>query len=177
MQQPGYGLIIQICGLIFLTTACTVSNHAHHPQAEVKVDTAHHYNHKDGNLSLNQGEKWPTDKALRQGMKNIRSATDNALQSAHANQGLSKQRAEKLAGQVHQQVSDMFAQCKLPAEADAVLHNLLADMLQAAQQLKASSSEPDKHSMQEERTQALQRLQNSLGLYPRYFDDSEWHTD
>lgn len=179
MQHPGYGLFFLFCGLILSTTAYAVNNHAHHPQTEVKADTAYHHHQKNGDMKLNQGKKWPTDKALRQGMKNIRSATVIALQSAHASpgHGLSKQQAEKLARQIHQQVSNMFAQCKLPAEADAVLHNLLADILQSAQQLKASSNAVDKHSMQQTRVQAMQRLQKSLDLYPRYFDDSEWHTD
>lgn len=175
MQQPGYGLLLLFCGLLFSTTVCAVNNHAHHPLTGVDADTAHHHNHNDGGLRLNQGEKWPTDKALRQGMKMIRSATDNALQSGHTSpgHGLSKQQAEKLARQIDQQVSHIFAQCKLPAEADIVLHSLLADMLQAAQQLKASSNATDKHSRQQTRAQALQKLQISLDLYPRYFDDSE----
>lgn len=179
MQQSGYGLLLLFCGLIFSTTAYAVNNHAHHPETEIDADTAHHHNHNGGDLRLNQGKKWPTDEALRQGMKNIRIATDNTMQSVHTSPGhsLSQQQADILAEQLHQQINYMFAQCKLPAEADAVLHSLLADMLQAAQQLKASSSDADKHSIQQTRTHALQRLQNTLDLYPRYFDDSEWYTD
>ncbi len=174
MQQPGYGLLLLFCSLIPAAyTVAAVNNHAHYPQAD--TDAAHHHNHQDNDLILNQGKKWETDKALRQGMKNIRGATDKAMQSAHTDPGhsLSQQQADMLAEQIDQQVRQMFAQCKLPAEADAVLHSLLADMLQAAQQLKRSSS-LDKQSMQQTRIQALLSIQNSLDRYPEYFDDSEW---
>jgi hypothetical protein len=111
-------------------------------------------------------------------MKKIRIATDIAIQSAHTSPGhaLSQQQADILAEQVHQQINNMLAECKLPADADAVLHTLLADMLQAAQQLKASSAS-DKHSMQQQRIESLINIQNSLGLYPKYFDDRQWYTD
>lgn len=176
MQQPTSNILLLFCCLIFTTAATAVNNHTHHSQAD--TDTAHPYNHHDGDLRLKQGEKWETDKALRQGMKNIRSATDKALQSAHANpdHSLSKQQADRLAEQIDQQIKHMIAQCKLPAEADAVLHSLLADMLQAAQQLKLSSS-LDKQSMQQTRIQALFSIQSSLDLYPKYFNDDEWHTN
>ncbi len=178
MQQSGYGLLLLFCGLIFSTTACAVNNHAHHPQTEVDADTTHHHNHNDDDLRLNQGEKWPTDEALRQGMRKIRIATDKAMQSAHTSPGhaLSQQQADSLAEQVHQQINNIFAECKLPAEADAVLHMLLADMLQAAQQLK-TPSEPDKHLVQQQRIESLLNIQNSLGLYPKYFDDKQWYID
>lgn len=178
MQQSGYGLLLLFCGLIFSTTAYAVNNHAHHPETEIDADTAHHHNHNGGDLRLNQGEKWPTDEALRQGMKKIRIATDKAIQSAHtsAGHGLSQQQADILAEQVHQQINNMLAECKLPADADAVLHTLLADMLQAAQQLKASSAS-DKHSMQQQRIESLVNIQDSLSLYPKYFDDRQWYTD
>jgi len=176
MQQPGYGLLLFFCGLICTTTAGAVNNHAHHPQAD--TDSAQHHNHHDADLRLNQGKKWETDKALRDGMKNIRSATDNAMRSAHASpeHHLDKQQAVRLAEQVNQQVEHIFAECKLSAEADAVLHGLLADMLQATQLLKHPGGS-DRHSVQQVRLQALLSLQKSLALYPQYFNDSEWHTD
>lgn len=173
MQQPGYGLLLLFYGLICSTTAGAVNNHAHHPQAE--TGSAHHHKHYDAELKLNQGKKWETDRALRQGMRNIRSATDNAMQSAHTSPGhhLEKPQAESLAKQVNQQVEHIFAECKLSAEADAVLHGLLADMLQAAQLLKEPVGS-DRHSVQQTRLQALLSIQKSLDLYPQYFNDSEW---
>jgi hypothetical protein len=177
MQQPGYTLLLLFCGLLFSATTMAENSHAQHPQTD--ADTAHHHHHDDGGeLRLNQGEKWQTDKALRQGMRNIRSATEAAVQSAHASPGhhLDKQQAEILADQVNQQVEHIFAECKLSTEADAVLHGLLADMLQAAQQLRGHSV-PGSQSPGQARLQALLKLQKSLDIYPQYFDDSEWQAE
>lgn len=177
MQQPGYTLLLLFCGLAFSATTMAENNHEQHPQAD--ADTAqHHHHHDSGELRLNQGKKWQTDKALRKGMRNIRSAAEAAVQSAHASPGhhLDKQQAETLADQVNQQVEHIFAECKLSAEADAVLHGLLADMLQAAQQLKGYRV-PGSQSPEQARLQALLKLHKSLDTYPQYFDDSEWQAE
>lgn len=176
MQQPGYTLHLLFCGLVFSATTMAENNHAHHSQ--IDADTAQHQHSHNGELRLNQGNKWQTDQALRQAMKNIRVATDAAVQSAHSSPGhnLDKQQAEMLADQVNQQVERIFKECKLPAEADAVLHGLLADMLQAAQQLRQADAH-DRHSLQQTRLQALHRLQEALDMYPQYFNDGTWQTE
>lgn len=172
MQYARSGALILLFSLILSNTATAETNHTH--QLHVETNTTHHH-HSDGKLRLNKGDKWPTDTPLRQGMKNIRIATDKAMQSAHASpdHNLSQQQADKLAEQIDLQVNNMFAQCKLPPDADAVLHTLLADMLQAARQLKAPGIS-DNHAMQQSRIHALLNIQNSLELYPKYFYDNEW---
>lgn len=176
MQQPGYTLRLLFCGLVFSATAMAESNHAHHSQ--INAGTAQHQHPYNGELRLNQGKKWQTDQALRQAMKKIRVATEAAVQSAHASPGhhLDKQQADILADQVNQQVEHIFKECKLPAEADAVLHGLLADMLQAAQQLRQADAH-DRHSPQQTRLEALHRLQEALDMYPQYFNDGTWQTE
>jgi hypothetical protein len=78
-------------------------------------------------LTLNQGQKWPTDKPLRDGMDRIRGLVEPQLSAAHAGKlGLSQYQA--LAKQIESQVGAIVANCKLEPKADAMLHLVIADI-------------------------------------------------
>src|SRR3989338_729018 len=86
-------------------------------------------------LTLNNGAKWQTDKALRDGMWNIRYEMENALPDIHKG-SMSKDRYAVLAGAVQKHVDGMVAGCKLSPEADVRLHIVLAKVIEGVEVMK-----------------------------------------
>jgi hypothetical protein len=78
-------------------------------------------------LSLNQGQKWATDEALRSGMGRIRNLVEPQLGAAHAGK-LGAAQYRELATQVEAEVGAIVADCKLEPKADAMLHLVIADL-------------------------------------------------
>ncbi|HJV59321.1 MAG TPA: hypothetical protein VJ743_00185 [Albitalea sp.] len=82
-------------------------------------------------LSLDHGRKWATDETLRQGMGRIRALVEPRLADAHAGKLTGAQYGE-LATQVEGEVANIVANCKLAPEADAMLHVVIADLVQGS---------------------------------------------
>lgn len=78
-------------------------------------------------LQLDHGRKWATDKPLREGMGRIRALVAPKLPAAHKGTMSSAEYAA-LAGKVEVEVGNIVANCKLPPEADAMLHIVLSDL-------------------------------------------------
>lgn len=78
-------------------------------------------------LTLNQGHKWATDEALRNGMGRIRGLVEPRLGDAHAGK-LTAAQYRELATQVETEVGGIVANCKLEPKADAMLHLVIADL-------------------------------------------------
>ncbi|MEZ5474915.1 MAG: DUF3365 domain-containing protein [Steroidobacteraceae bacterium] len=103
-------------------------------------------------LVLNDGQKWATDLPLRTGMERIR-----ALLAAPP--------SADLATGIRGQIDYLILNCKLEPQADAALHVLLADMLEAAADLQENAASPA----------ARARISQSLAQYGQYFDHSGWN--
>jgi hypothetical protein len=116
-------------------------------------------------LALNNGQKWPTDEALRRGMGEMRSAMERSLGRIQAGTFASADYVA-LADRLQQQVDYVTANCKLPEEADAQLHIVLAEILEGIDAIKAGS----------DRLQGALRTIVALEAYGRHFDDpnGEW---
>lgn len=123
-----------------------------------------HDNHAVSGLSLDSGNKWKTDAALRQGMQSINEAAMNAVAAYHHND-LTKTDAEKLAKQINDQVNYLVANCKLETGADATLHVLIGNLLTATAKL---SDEPLSG-------QGLPVIVKTLQQYPDFFDHHGWN--
>ena len=78
-------------------------------------------------MTLNEGRKWATDAALRDGMSRIRKLVEPQLAAAHAGK-LSAAQYASLAAQVEAEVGGIVAKCKLAPEADAVLHVVVGEI-------------------------------------------------
>lgn len=78
-------------------------------------------------LTLDQGQKWPTDKPLRDGMDRIRGLVEPQLSAARAGK-LGPSEYQALAKQIESQVGGIVANCKLEPKADAMLHLVIADI-------------------------------------------------
>jgi len=79
-------------------------------------------------LQLDNGAKWATDDALRRGMTGMRETMTAALPRIHAG-GMARSDYEALADRVMAQVDYVVENCRLPEEADAQLHLVIAQIL------------------------------------------------
>lgn len=106
--------------------------------------------------------RWQPDTALREGMRQARTAVTQLHQGKQT--PMSSAAVVQQASAVEAAVSYMFAHCSLAEEPDAALHSILLPLLHAAQTLK---SEPDNDA-------AVADMRALLALYPHYFDDPGW---
>ena len=137
---------------------------AHQDTKHAHTEQANHHSHDSpagtAGLTLNAGAKWPIDAPLREGMQRIHSL----IEATSANTTLTPEQAIATSNGVRQQVDYLIANCKLSAEADAVLHVLIAELLAGADALVKPESS----------AQGLDQLRQALAQYPRYFDHPDW---
>jgi len=107
---------------------------------------AHDHGHAadEAKLVLNHGQKWPTDAPLRQGMENIRAAVHKGLEH------------DALAKAVETEVAGIVQNCKLPPEADAQLHIVIAELMAGAE------------------AHDVKRVAGALNAYGEHFDHPGW---
>lgn len=142
-------------GLIFLATLVYAEEHTHKPSERGAQHT------------LNQGKKWGTDAALRQGMDNIRQVMTTNQESIEKER-LGAQDYQRLAKLVDNNVADIVKNCKLTKEADAAFHTIvLADLTQSVELMRTAPK------IQVQRVGALGVLQ-SLRNYGEYFQHPGW---
>jgi len=137
------------------------------PSAPARHD--HHHAHEAAGmpeLRLNDGQRWATDGPLRAGMLRIRQAFEQALPALR--DGTSGHGAyAALADELDSQLRFLFANCRLPPDADAQLHLLLAQVAEAASALReAGDPAPGMHA-----------LHRALETYGDYFRHPGWSDD
>lgn len=115
-------------------------------------------------LTLNNGSKWETDAPLRAGMKNIRELVAPRLDDAHADK-LSAAQYKKLAAQIETEVGSIVVNCKLEPAADAVLHVLIADIMQGSDGMAGKNT-------QMRPVLGLAKVAEAVNQYGNYFDDA-----
>lgn len=149
-------------GIAAATIACTVASH-------VAAQEVHR--HEPGTavhaLKLNAGHKWATDAPLRQGMMKIRAAVEPKLEALHASK-LATRQYKALGAAVETQLAYIVHNCKLDAQADAVLHVILADLAQGADALQGKSKQVTP-------TAGAVKILAALDDYGTYFDHPGWH--
>ena len=114
-------------------------------------------------LTLNNGQKWQTDEALRRGMGEMRNLLATSLDRVHAGRFTPGDYAA-LADGLQAQVDYVTANCKLPEEADAQLHIVLVEILEALEIMKTGADRP----------QGALRAVVALEAYGRHFDHPNW---
>jgi hypothetical protein len=138
--------------------------------AQEQHDHAQHATHGAGGavtqLQLNGTAKWETDASLRAGMAAIREAFDADHAAIHAGKETDAAYAA-LAARIEAQVNDIVAHCKLPPQADANLHYVIADLLQGASLMKGTDPAQSRHA-------GAARVHGALIAYGKYFDDPTW---
>jgi hypothetical protein len=117
-------------------------------------------------MELNDGKRWPTDASLRAGMAAIRATFDADHGRIHAGQQTDQQYGA-LAARIETQVQAIVARCKLPPDADAQLHYVIADLLQGVGMMRGQDAAHTRHD-------GAARVHGALLAYGRYFDDPTW---
>ncbi|HET9048041.1 MAG TPA: hypothetical protein VFN29_03640 [Chiayiivirga sp.] len=109
------------------------------------------------------GSLWATDAPLRQGMRHLREAT-TVLE--HYEMGhLDNSQRDAAVSKIDAAIADMFANCKLDAQADVALHELLAKFMAGAKAARDGAFTKVE----------LAAMQGALVKYPSLFDDAEWN--
>jgi hypothetical protein len=157
-----HNLLASAASLALLSAAPGIALAQHeHQQHEMRGSGA-----AVAQLQLNDGRKWQTDAALRSGMTSIRAAFDADHPAIHAGKQSDAQYAA-LATHIDQQVKSIVANCRLPADADANLHLVIADLLQGIALMRGEDPQHSRHD-------GAARVHGALNAYGQYFDDPAW---
>jgi hypothetical protein len=130
--------------------------------------TAADASHDHGSHSakpLPAGKRWATDAPLRDGMAQIRKVIEPRLPAVHGGTVDPREYGD-MAARVEQQVAGIVTNCKLPSDADAALHGILAEMGEATQTMAGKTA----HAPREGAVQ----LARALDRYGRTFTHPGW---
>jgi hypothetical protein len=117
-------------------------------------------------LTLDHGKKWTTDAPLRTGMQKIRDALAPQLDAIHTGKLPAAQYAA-LAAAIDAEIAGIVQNCKLPPEADANLHLVIAQMMEGTEAMQG------KNPKAKPQTGAVKVVQ-ALDSYAKYFDHPGW---
>ena len=124
----------------------------------------HSHNEKNTEqMSLNHGIKWSIDDSLHLGMSHIRDEVMTNLNAIHYNNFSDKQFAE-MVPVLEKHLTYLFENCKLPTQADAQLHTLLAKIMKGIDKMKNTA----------DKKQGTILIVQALKDYPIYFNDPNW---
>jgi hypothetical protein len=140
------------------------------PQAMAAPEHEHEHAHDHGQaavgqLKLNDGSKWATDAPLRAGMAAIQSAFDADHAAIHAGTATDAH-YEALAARIEAEVNSIVANCKLPPEADANLHYVIADLSQGIGLMRGSDPARTRHD-------GAALVHGALRAYHQFFDSRD----
>lgn len=129
----------------------------------------HTHEHNDAAtqaLQLNQGSKWATDESLRQGMNRIREAY-SAESVAISSGKMTPERYQALAQKIHTEIAWLVTNCKLDARTDAMLHIILAELIDGAEAMAGNKfwTKPREGAL---------KVGQALDNYATYFDHPGW---
>ncbi|MDZ3835949.1 MAG: hypothetical protein U0S49_01070 [Rhodospirillales bacterium] len=130
--------------------------------AQSGPDRAHAHPAQLDAWRLGEGQRWPTDEPLRQGMSEIRRAMTQAFPSIHMGR-LPQADYAMLAGKIRERVDYVARSCRLPEAADAELHRVLAGLVEGSETMRG----PD-------RVAGAMQVIRALETYGRRFDHPEW---
>lgn len=154
MKAKGGGVLLAGVLLAMSAASWAGAGHEHHGHEQ-----------KAGALRLDQGRKWQTDEPLRRTMGELRGQFAGKLHAIHAGR-LGRDEQAALAGAVQKGVATIVEQCRLPPDADAMLHVVIADLLAAAEGMQAEA--------QGQRAAAAKRAVAALDDYGRHFEHPGW---
>lgn len=152
--------ILCLAALFFLTVSCS-----HHSHKSNEHHESHHH-HAEAKLELNDGKKWETDESLRKGMTEIKKIAAANLSKVNKD-SMDAKRFTDIATKVDSQIQFLIKNCKLPEDADAQLHVLVAKMVGAAHKMKDSSELSD-------RKVGFFEVVEAVNTYGDYFDHPNW---
>jgi hypothetical protein len=155
-MQPHRTFAVTLAALVFAlgasAPALAADTHAHGAAAPSK-------------LTLDHGKKWTTDAPLRQRMGEIRALLAPQLGPIHAGK-LPSADYQALGAAVEQKVAAIVAECKLPPDADAMLHLIVADLVAGADIMQGKTDGKP--------AEGAHKVVTAANAYGRYFDHAGW---
>ena len=155
-MQPHRTFAVTLAALVFAlgasAPALAADTHAHGAAAPSK-------------LTLDHGKKWTTDAPLRQRMGEIRALLAPQLGPFHAGK-LPSADYQALGAAVEQKVAAIVAECKLPPDADAMLHLIVADLVAGADIMQGKTDGKP--------AEGAHKVVTAANAYGRYFDHAGW---
>ena len=136
------------------------------PLASLAASTHDHGSAEPQQLQLNAGKKWDTDAPLRQAMAAVHQSVTQILPNAHAGKA-TPANYDAFGNAIHQQVAYMVENCKLPADADAQLHIVVAELLAGAEAAQGKHGEG-------ERATGVVRVAKATNAYGKHFSHGGW---
>ena len=131
----------------------------------IAADAHSHAAGTPAELALDQGRKWTTDAPLRQRMGEIRALMAAQIDPIHAGR-LTAAEYAALGFAIEQKVAAIVAECKLPPDADAMLHLIVADLVAGADVLQGKAAGNP--------AEGAHKVVTAANAYGRYFDDAGW---
>ena len=128
----------------------------------------HDHEHAAGSakLQLNKGKKWATDQSLRLGMSRINAVF--ASKSSFDSGDRTTERAYVwLAQKIQVEVTFIMQNCKLDKEPDAMLHIVLADLIDGADVMQGNKPNQKPYD-------GVVKARQALKNYAAYFDHPGW---
>ena len=116
-------------------------------------------------LALDHGKQWVTDAPLRQRMSEIRALMAVRLGPIHDGK-LTPAEYRALGAAVEQKVAAIVAECKLPPDADAMLHLVVADLVAGADIMQGKAAGDP--------AEGAHQVVTAANDYGRYFDHAGW---
>lgn len=131
----------------------------------------HHHGHDEhqaaaSELKPNQGKKWAGDDALKRGMNGIRNQVAAHLHAEQAGKAGPAQ-YEHLAKGVHKELESIFQNCRLNKEADAALHQILAQIIDGVAIMEGKQAGTKQGD-------GVMKIASALDVYPTYFLHPGW---
>lgn len=136
------------------------------PLAGMAATTHDHGSADPQKLQLNAGKKWDTDAPLRQAMTAVHKSVTQILPSAHAGKATTVD-YDAFGSAINQQVAYMVENCKLPPEADAQLHIIVADLMAGAEAAQGKQGE-------NKRAAGVVQVAKASNAYGKYFNHAGW---
>lgn len=137
-------------------------------QPVIAAEEHHHHGESSAvvqKLELNAGKKWATDAALRQSMNVINQVVAKAIPLIHKDR-FSDADYAALATTINQKVSYAIEHCKLEAEADAMLHLVIGELLGGAEMMEGKTASA--------RHDGAVWVRQALESYGKYFKHPNW---
>jgi len=137
---------------------------AGHPA--LAADTHAHAAGAPAELALDHGRRWATDEPLRRHMGDLHGLLATKIESIHADR-LPPADYQALGAAVEQKVAAIVAECKLPPEADAMLHLIVADLVAGADIMQGKTSGKP--------ADGAHKVVEAANAYGRYFAHPGWN--
>ena len=136
------------------------------PMASIAASAHDHGSAAPQQLQLNAGKKWDTDAPLRQAMAAVHQSVTQILPAAHEGKATAAN-YDAFGQAIDQQIAYMVENCKLPADADAQLHIIVADLMAGAEAAQGKHGEA-------KRAAGVVQVAQASNAYGKYFDHGGW---